>query len=146
MRQKLYVLSFLLFLSHFAFGQTYFTVNYTLKFSDTIDAEEFNDIHFYCIKSKTIVEDILLNIENKEVYFSYRSMGNNPILILQKNEKKMYLFLSHSKWENNITDLKFEEGFFYIDDLKLVKYSNEKALEWNYDKDEQNLNLIILKN
>lgn len=140
------IILFFILLSGVTFGQTYFMVRYSFEFSNLNNVEELNDISFYCIKNHTELELIYYKADNK-FHFYYVTMGNTPTFIIEKNNSKMYInFHNYPVGNAKVEDIKFEEGYFYIEDLKLVRIEEELTIEWLNQQKTEDLKLLILEN
>ena len=78
------------------------------------------------------LESIILNKENSQVKIINATIGNQPTLNIEKDNKKMYvLLLDDDKNTNAIIQTNFSEGTFKPKNSKLNKWevSNEH-IEW----------------
>ena len=131
MKNLLILISILI--SNCSFGQEWFFEEFIFEFSDIKNEQDLNNFNLYYVNlPSTRLESIIFNKENSQVKIIYATMGNHPILIIEKENKKMYvLLLDDDKNTNAIIQTNFSEGAFKPKKSKLNKWEvPNEHIEW----------------
>lgn len=147
MKTKLYIFLFLISLSQFAFGQEWIYCEFNFEFADIKNEKELSNINFQFIDGpRTDVSQIVFNKQKKQFNISFLTMGGgSPILVLERNNKKMYILLEVDT--RNLILSEFKEGFFKPNGSNLVDWEDiDKYMEWIKNSELLELKLSIIEN
>jgi len=131
--------------SNFTFGQEWVHYEFTFDFSDIKSKEECENINFKYIDGvRTDVNTIIFNNKKKQFNIRYLTMGGGPILVLEKDTKKMYILLEGNTGTPIFSE--FKEGFFKPNGSNLIEIEIDKYIEWINNNELKELKLSFIEN
>lgn len=133
--------------SGLAFGQEWYFVKYNFVLDDIKNEKDIENYEFSYIDGvRTNSVSIVFDKESKAFSFSYMTMGGPPILIIERNNDKMYLFCKYK--EREIVNLKFKKGLFIVENLNQTEAqeSDKSIYEWIINNERKELELVFLVN